>query len=66
VKEFVYNEGGDVLWSEALRNPKQEVGWICAQKGDVLWERLQVDPKWADEYALAVKTEYFSLYRLKR
>jgi hypothetical protein len=66
VKDFVYNEGGEVLWHKAMRNPAQEVGWLCAQKGDAVWERLQVDPNWADEYALAVKTELFSLYRLKR
>jgi hypothetical protein len=66
VKEFVYNEGGEVLWHEALKNPKQQVGWLCSQKGDAVWERLQVDPNWAGEYALAVKTEYFSLYRLRR
>ncbi len=66
VKEFVYNEGGEVLWHRALQNPAQHVGWLCAQKGDAVWARLQVDPNWADAYALAVKTEYFSLYRLKQ
>jgi hypothetical protein len=65
VKEFVYNEGGEKLWNRALQNPVHEVGWICMQKGDAISERLQVDPKWLDEYALALKTEYFSIYRLK-
>jgi hypothetical protein len=64
VKEFVYNEGEETLWRRALENPEREVGWLCAQKGDAVWERLQVDPHWADAYALAVTTEYFSLYRL--
>ncbi len=65
VKEFVYNEGGETLWHEALRNPAKQVGWLCAQTGDAVWERLQVDPGWAGEYSLAVKTESLSLYRLK-
>jgi 4-amino-4-deoxy-L-arabinose transferase-like glycosyltransferase len=65
VKGFVYNEGGKELWNRAFRKPEREVGWLCVQKGDALWGQLQVDPHWADEYALAVKTEYFSLYRLK-
>jgi hypothetical protein len=65
VKEFVYNEGGEKLWNRAFQNPAQEVGWICMQKGDVISERLRVDPKWLDEYALALKTEYFSIYHLK-
>jgi len=66
VKEFVYNEGGETLWHEALRNPASQVGWLCVQVGDAIWERLQVDPGWADAYSLAVKTESLSLYRLKR
>jgi hypothetical protein len=65
VKEFVYNEGGEKLWNKAFQNPAREVGWICMQKGDAISERLQVDPKWLDEYALALKTEYFSIYHLK-
>jgi hypothetical protein len=65
IKEFVYNEGGEKLWSKALQNPEQQVGWICMQKGDAISERLQVDPKWLDEYALALKTEYFSIFHLK-
>jgi hypothetical protein len=65
VKEFVYNEGGEVLWKRAIENPEREVGWLCAQKGDAVWERLQVDPEWADAYALAVKTKHFLLYRLR-
>ncbi len=64
VREFIYNEGGEALWHRALQNPEKEVGWLCAQKGDAVWELLQVDPKWAHEYALALRTEYFLLYRL--
>jgi len=66
VREYVYNEGGEELWHEALQNPAKQVGWLCAQKGDEVWQRLQVDPGWAGAYALAVKTENLSLYRLRR
>jgi hypothetical protein len=65
VKEFVYNEGGEVLWHEAIKNPESQVGWLCAHKEDAVWEQLQVDPDWAGAYALVVKTENLSLYRLK-
>jgi hypothetical protein len=65
VREFVYNEGGETLWHAAWRNPGKYVGWICSEEGDVIWQRLQVDPDWLRGYALALKTEYFSLYRLK-
>ncbi len=65
VKEFVYNEGGEKLWNKTLQNPALEVGWICVQKGDAISEHLQVDPRWLDEYALALKTEYFSIFHLK-
>ena len=64
VREFVYNEGGERLWHEALRNPAKQVGWLFSEKGDAIWKRLQVDPDWAGGYSLAVKTESFSLYRL--
>jgi hypothetical protein len=64
-KEFVYNEGGGTRWHEALRDPAKQVGWICSETGDAIWERLQVDPGWVDGYALVLKTEHFSLYRLK-
>jgi hypothetical protein len=64
VREYVYNEGNDLYWYRALRTPAREVGWLVAQKGDEIWERLRVDPKWADAYSLAVRTEYFSVYRL--
>jgi len=65
VKNFVYNEGGEIAWHEALRSPSKQVGWMCTETGDAIWERLQVDPGWAAEYALALKTEHFLLYRLR-
>lgn len=65
VKEFVYNEGGGVFWHRAVSNPEQQVGWIFAEKGDEVWNRIQSDSRIPAAFALAVKTEYFSLYRLK-
>ena len=65
VKEFIYNEGGERLWHEAWRDPANQVGWLCAESGDAIWSRLQVDPTWVREYSLELKTEHFSLYRLK-
>jgi hypothetical protein len=66
VKEFVYNEGGETSWYKALKNPEQEVGWLCAQKGDAVAQQLLIDPGWAAGYSLALKTDYFSIYRLRR
>jgi hypothetical protein len=65
VREFVYSEGGGSYWRQALDSPSRTAGWVCAQKGDVMWNLLQVDPRWADEYSLAVKTENFLLYQLR-
>jgi len=65
VKEFVYNEGGGVFWHKAISNPKQQVGWIFAEKGDAVWQRILADSRIEDAYALAVKTDHFYLYRLK-
>jgi hypothetical protein len=65
VREFVYNEGGESLWHEVLHNPAKHVGWVCAQTGDEITERLRVDPNWMREYSLAVKTQSLSLYRRK-
>ena len=65
VKEFVYNEGKGAIWNQALRRPEEQVGWLCASRGDAVWQQLQVDPDWADAYALVVTTESFRLYRLK-
>jgi len=65
VREFVYNEGGEVLWHRAIQNPEAEVGWLCAMEGDAVWKQLQVDPGWAGAYDLAVKTESLSLYRIR-
>ena len=66
VKEFVYSEGEEASWYKALKNPEQEVGWLCAQRGDAVAQQLQVDPSWAAGYSLALKTDYFSVYRLRR
>jgi hypothetical protein len=66
VKEFVYNEGGEKHWHKALNDPAAEAGWLCMEQGDAIWKQLQVDPGWADEYALALKTGHFSLYQLKK
>ena len=65
VKEFVYNEGGEVLWHEANRNPEQYVGWLCMAKGDAVWAHLQAAPDLFGAYAPVLKTDFFSLYRLK-
>lgn len=65
IKEFVYNEGGGVYWHKAVRNPVQQVGWICSEKGDTVWQRIEVDSRIPAAYALVVKTEYLSLFRLK-
>jgi hypothetical protein len=65
VKQFVYNEGGETRWHDSLVDPAAHVGWMCSETGDAIWDRLQVDPGWVAEYALALKTEHFSLYRLK-
>jgi hypothetical protein len=66
VKDFIFNEGGETLWHDAMRDPAKQVEWICSERGDAIWEHLQVDPGWTSEYALALKTEHFSLYRLKQ
>ncbi len=65
VKEFVYNEGREVLWHDAARNPELVVGWICFQPGDSIWQLMQADANWAARYSPVVKTENYSLLRLK-
>lgn len=65
VKEFIYNEGGGAFWHQAFRDPEPHAGWFCAEKGDAVWQRLQVDPRIQEKYALAVRTENFVLYRRK-
>jgi hypothetical protein len=66
LKDMVYNEGESQHWHAALECPETQVGWLCAQKGDAVWEWLQVDPGKAARYALALRTENFRLYRLNR
>jgi hypothetical protein len=65
VREFVYKEGQRFFWDRALQAPHLEVGWLCAENGDGVWQALQVDPPWLDRYSLAVKTENFLLYQLR-
>jgi hypothetical protein len=66
VKEFVYNEGGEKLFHQALRQPAGVAGWVFFETGDALWKQLQIDPGWIDRYSLVMKTEYFFLYRLTK
>ena len=66
VREFIYNEGGKMLWNKALHDPGQQAGWLCVQMGDELWTRLQIDPGWAADYSVALKNKYYSLYRIKK
>jgi hypothetical protein len=65
VREFVYNEGEQKEWTRALRDPASEVGWICMEKGDELWNLGQVDPHWVYMYSLAVRTQNYRVYRLR-
>jgi hypothetical protein len=65
VRKFIYNEGQQREWVAALMDPRQEAGWIVMEKGDELWNLQQVDPRWADMYALAVQTDSYRLYRLQ-
>jgi hypothetical protein len=63
IREFVYHDGDRRDWDRASVKPRSYVGWLCAEKGDEIWEWLRVDPHRADGYALAVKTENYLLYR---
>ena len=62
LKNFVYNEGGGRDWERALQVPETEVGWICAEKGDDVWEWLRIDPRKASGYSLSLQTDNFLLY----
>ncbi len=66
VKEFIYNEGGEMLWHKAVNDPERHVRWMCAEKGDAVWAHLSGDPEWARAYSVVIRTERFSLYRLNR
>jgi hypothetical protein len=65
VRAFIYNEGRQEEWVRALRSPASEAGWIVMEQGDELWNLHQVDPRWAERYALAVRTNNYRLYRLQ-
>ena len=64
-REFVHNEGDPARWRRALGQPRGEVGWLAALRGDEVWQALEVDPHRADGYSLAVQTGHFVLYRLE-
>jgi hypothetical protein len=66
VKEFVYNEGGESAWHDAMQNPEPVVGWFCTQKGDAIWKLMQADPDWGRGYSLAMKNKSYSFYRRKQ
>jgi hypothetical protein len=63
-KEFVYNEGGEELWQDAIGNPGRVVGWLCAQNGDAVGRMIKADPNWAGRFSVVLKTENYRLYRL--
>jgi hypothetical protein len=65
ISEFLYNEGQRTLWHRAIEEPHRAAGWMCVEKGDELWNALEIDPSRADGYALAVKTDNLVLYRLR-
>ncbi len=64
LRNFIYNEGEDSVWRRALQKPETEVGWLVSEKGDEVWEKLQVDPSWARKYSLVVHTANFLVYRM--
>lgn len=63
LKEFIYHDGDRRDWDRAFVTPRAYVGWLCAEKGDEVWELLHVDPHWADGYSLAVQTENYVVYQ---
>jgi hypothetical protein len=64
LREFIYNEGDPARWRDAIAAPGRSAGWVCVQKGDELWDLLQVDPHRLDEYSLVVHTDWLTLYQL--
>ncbi len=63
IREFVCHEGDPTNWLKAVEAPRRHVGWLLAEKGDEVWGLLQIDPRWADGYSLAVQTENYVLYQ---
>lgn len=63
LREFIYHDGDTGDWDRASAAPRAHVGWLCAEKGDEIWQLLHVDPHRADGYSLCVKTENFELRR---
>ena len=66
VRSFIYNEGEGARWHEALKAPAEAVGWLIAEDGDALSERLRERPDLTAGFLLAVRTGSFSVYRLSR
>jgi hypothetical protein len=63
IREFVCHDGDSSDWAAAVAAPRLHVGWLLAEKGDEIWVLLQVDPRWAAGYSLAVQTENYVLYQ---
>jgi hypothetical protein len=63
LRNVLHGEGRATRWKRALNAPHAEAGWIWMMRDDMMWRRLQVDPHWADGYALALQTESFRVYR---
>jgi hypothetical protein len=66
VKNFIYNDGDGVYWRKTVADPVHNVAWLCAEKGDAVWQVLQGDSGIREKYYPVVKTENFSLYRLNQ
>ena len=66
IRTFIYHEGRGVDWKSAVADPRRDAGWILFEEGDEIWSLLEVDPKWADGYSLAVRTKSYVLLRLNR
>jgi hypothetical protein len=64
VKDFIYNDGRGAHWHKAVKDPVHNVGWLCVEKGDAVWQVIQNVPVIREKYFPVVKTENFSLYRL--
>jgi hypothetical protein len=66
LKAFIYHDGDRSDWDRASASPSEYAGWMCAEKGDEIWNRLQVDPGFADGYSLELESDNYRMYRLNR
>ena len=66
LKKFICHDGATNDWNKAVASPRSQVGWLFAEKGDEVWNRLQADSHWADGFALAMQTENYIMYQLSR